>query len=162
MVESNWRRENGLSRIFQCINPVLHVLFTKRYVCYSNRAYHEIVPLTLLCTWSFHSIRRGNLIITLCFPAMSVTLLQNGFGISWSTLSTEWSMCSIHSFFLSISFLLGRQKMRGVRMLSKPRWIENRVYILLAIKWNKKVKHDFLFVAYDRELVHFSGHKNSH
>lgn len=128
-----------------------------------SREYSNAVPLTLLCTWSFHSIRRGNLIITLCFPAMSVTLLQNGFGTAEVHFRPSEACASfIHSFSLSISFLLGRQKMRGVRMLSKPRWIENRVYILLSIKWNKKVKHVFLFVAYDRELVHFSGHKNSH
>lgn len=63
------------------------------------------------------------------------------FECDWNTLSIEWSMWC----------WANRVELRTYR-----------VYILLAIKWEKKVKRVFLSIAYDRELVRLSGHKNSH
>lgn len=150
MVKRDWRRENGHSRIFQCTNPMLFVYAIP--MCVPRDRFSG----TVVHTRSFHSIRRGNLIITVCFPMMSITLLQNGLSAAAIHFRPSEAYVSfIHSFFPYLSYFEDK-KTRGVCMLSKPRWIENRVHILLAIKWKKKTCFSFS-LRIDRELVLFRG-----
>lgn len=97
---------------------------------------------------------------------MSITLLQNG--LSGCNNLRRWKHV-FHSFILSVYLSYFQDKKREVCacVRANARWIENRVYILLAIKWKNMFTFDSnTFITYydrwSRALSLFSGYKNAH